>query len=164
MNAQTINTERRTSLLEAFATACASFDTASELNAAVCSPELSIEVLKQCVRIMQAASSETFCDYRSRDAFVYVAASDALSLSYEAFTELSGLTGSRCYTDYHKVCFRILGIASYDKADKRFVFNCNNEVFRALRDNALYLLEDDTLYSEKEKANMMLVANSGVRL
>jgi hypothetical protein len=111
-----------------------------------------------------AASNESFLTYRSRDVFVYVALDNALSLSYEAFTELSGLSGERSYTEYHKRCFALLGVATYNKADRRFVFNQDNEVLRALLDSARYSLEDSELYSEKEKADMLTVVNSGVRL
>lgn len=162
--AQVINAERRAALLKTFSAAVASFDSADALNAAVRSPELSIELLKQCTRIVLAASNETFLTYRSRDVFVYVALVNALSISYEAFTELSGLSGERSYTDYHKRCFALLGIATYDKAEKRFVFNHDNEVLRALLDSARYALEDETLYSAKEKSDMLAVVNSGVTL
>lgn len=161
---QSINAERRTHALATFSAVVASFDCADTLNAAVRSPELSIELLKECVRIVRAASSESFFDYRSRDAFVYLALSGRDNLSYAGFTELSGLSGERSYTRYAIRCFELLGIAAYNKAEKRFVFDFNNELYRSLYDCARYALEDETLYSEKEKQHMLSVTNSGVVL
>ncbi|MEG0063098.1 MAG: hypothetical protein RR740_00695 [Pseudomonas sp.] len=163
MNNPTI-TERRATLLETFSAAVASFDSADTLIAAMRSPELSYELSKECVRIARAASSEYFLTYRSRDVFVYLALTDADSLSYQAFTELSGLSGQRSYTSYCIRCYSLLGLASYDKQAKRFIFNKDNELFRSLYESAKYALEDETLYTAKDQENMRAVVNSGVVL